>query len=155
MCQCIRQCLQRWIPFRKLLRAQNYTHSHTHLFLLVSSRTRISNQLESSASSNLPIELSSHVRVTIFHYRTLPEITHRVYFDIKMGDHATTQRIVFGLFGTIAPKAVENFRALVNCDRTAPISGKSACYKDSTFHRVITDFMIQGGDFTNGDGKSR
>jgi peptidylprolyl isomerase len=69
-----------------------------------------------------------------------------------MGDHVATQRIVFGLFGKTAPKAVENFRALANCDRTAPISGKPACYKGSTFHRVITDFMIQGGDFTNGDG---
>lgn len=86
-------------------------------------------------------------------HRTLPEITHRVFFDVKDGD-SRSYRIVVGLFGTIAPKAVDNFRTLARCDpgKTAPISGKPACYKGSTFHRVIPDFMIQGGDYTHGDG---
>ena len=62
-------------------------------------------------------------------------------------------RIVFGLFGGIAPKAVENFSSLCKCDRgKAPITGKDMCYKNSRIHRVIPNFIIQGGDYTHGDG---
>mmetsp|Transcript_7458 Transcript_7458/g.17063 ORF Transcript_7458/g.17063 Transcript_7458/m.17063 type:complete len:193 (+) Transcript_7458:115-693(+) len=62
-------------------------------------------------------------------------------------------RIVLGLFGKIAPKAAENFRALCACDKgNARITGKLLCYRGSTFHRIIPNFMIQGGDFTHNDG---
>ena len=47
---------------------------------------------------------------------TLPKVTHRVFFDIEI-DGEKTGQIVFGLFGGIAPKAVENFLALCNCNR--------------------------------------
>jgi cyclophilin family peptidyl-prolyl cis-trans isomerase len=62
-------------------------------------------------------------------------------------------RIVMGLFGDIAPKAIENFVALSKCDRgKAKFTGKDLCYKGSKIHRVIPNFMFQGGDFTHGDG---
>ena len=77
-------------------------------------------------------------------YRVLPEITHRVYLDLSVGRHK--DRVILGLFGRVAPRTVENFRALATCARTG------LCYKGSKIHRIIPHFGLQGGDFTHGDG---
>lgn len=73
-----------------------------------------------------------------------PKRNPQVYFDIRIGSH-DAGRIVILLRADIVPKTAENFRSLCTHEQ-------GFGFQKSTFHRIIPDFMCQGGDFTNHNG---
>ncbi|MCX4728454.1 peptidylprolyl isomerase [Streptomyces sp. NBC_01020] len=71
-------------------------------------------------------------------------MSNNVFFDITINGEAAG-RIVFELFDGVVPKTAQNFRELATGQHGFGYAG-------SGFHRVIPEFMLQGGDFTRGDG---
>lgn len=71
-----------------------------------------------------------------------------VFFDIALGGEPLG-RIKFELFADSVPRTAENFRQFCTGE-TNGVNGRPQGYKNSKFHRVIKDFMLQGGDFLNG-----
>ncbi|KAJ3065381.1 hypothetical protein HDU98_011263 [Podochytrium sp. JEL0797] len=77
----------------------------------------------------------------------------RCFLDISIGG-VSAGRLVVELFADEVPQTAENFRCLCTGERgkAAKVPGRLLCYRGSPFHRVIKDFMIQGGDFINHNG---
>ncbi|KAI8873167.1 hypothetical protein GQ42DRAFT_160725 [Ramicandelaber brevisporus] len=77
----------------------------------------------------------------------------KVFFDISIGSKPLG-RVIFELFADVTPRTAENFRALCTGEKgsCSTAAGVPLHYKGSTFHRVIKNFMIQGGDFTRFNG---
>ncbi|KAF8661877.1 hypothetical protein HU200_056837 [Digitaria exilis] len=87
------------------------------------------------------------------------KVTSKCFFDVEVGGEPAG-RIVIGLFGEVVPETVENFRALctgayVTANRVRISGEKGYGYKGCSFHRIIKDFMIQGGDFQENNGEYR
>lgn len=85
-----------------------------------------------------------------------PTPNPRVFLDVSIGS-AEPQRITFELFAQTVPDTAENFRALCTGEMgTDAETGKALHYKGSVFHRIIPEFMAQGGDITlnTGEGTS-
>lgn len=76
------------------------------------------------------------------------------YFDITIGGKPQRERMVLELYDDVTPKTCENFRQLClgNGGKTVEGTGVPMTYAGCSFHRVISGFMIQGGDFTNHNG---
>jgi len=72
-----------------------------------------------------------------------------VFFDVQIGG-IDAGRVKMELFADVAPRTCENFRQL--CTGEFRKNGQPIGYKLCKFHRVIKEFMIQGGDFLKGDG---
>jgi len=78
-------------------------------------------------------------------------VTSRTFLDIEIGGEPAG-RIELGLYGNQVPRTAENFRALCTGEKGAGEKGDALHLLGSQFHRIIPGFMVQGGDFTNGDG---
>ena len=75
----------------------------------------------------------------------------KVFVEVTVGGEPKG-KIVMELFSDVAPKTCENFKCLCTGEKGVGKLGKPLHYKGSGFHRVIPNFMLQGGDFTAGNG---
>ena len=95
--------------------------------------------------------ITAFLAATVLADEPLATVTEKVFFDITV-DGEAVGRIVFGMFGDVVPKTVKNFSTLADGSAGIGNSGKPLHFKGSKFHRIIPNFMAQGGDFTAGNG---
>ncbi|XP_078392666.1 NK-tumor recognition protein isoform X2 [Cetorhinus maximus] len=104
-----------------------------------------------SASRNKPpcSNKGVHRVYTVMGVKNRPQC----YFDVEI-NRAPVGRIVFELFSDVCPKTCKNFLFLCTGEKgLGKKTRKQLCYKGSTFHRIVKEFMVQGGDFSEGNGR--
>jgi peptidylprolyl isomerase len=104
-----------------------------------------SKQQRPAAARKTQLGLTTHTQTTFAMSNPV------VFFDMTIGG-AAAGRIEMTLRSDVVPKTADNFRALCTGEKGVGKSGKPLHFKGSSFHRVITQFMCQGGDFTRGNG---
>lgn len=124
---------------RKLSRKTASTHRPV-LFALHPPRTGKSQRSVSLMSASATAEPSAEVK------------RDRVFMTISIAGKEKGD-IVFELYNDIVPKTARNFKALCTGEKGIGKRGKALHYKASPFHRIIPEFMVQGGDITTGDGR--
>lgn len=82
------------------------------------------------------------------HLANDPEISHKVSLTVTRRSKSSEEevgKLIFGMFGKVVPKTVDNFIGLATMS-------KGYGYENTLFHRIISDFVVQGGDFERADG---
>ena len=74
----------------------------------------------------------------------------RVFLDLAVGP-TPVGRVVIILKADKAPKTCENFRCLCTGEKGVDSKGRKLHFKGSSFHRVVPDFLLQGGDVVHPD----
>jgi peptidyl-prolyl cis-trans isomerase B (cyclophilin B) len=148
------------------------------LFLCVYALVQCTSADQIHASHHNNVRSASNT--PIYHDEALPDkffVTHEAWFNISISENkfapsTKSERIVIGLFGEICPMTVTNFVTITKGLRRSSViilqsflfvSSRFAfdrsyrlqtryTYKGSPVHRIVRDFVIQTGDFTNGDG---
>nr|1Z81_A Chain A, cyclophilin [Plasmodium yoelii yoelii] len=128
-------------------------HHHHHSSGLVPRGSMKSNSKDSENKKVENLVLDDNDENTIIPYYLSNLLTNPsnpvVFMDINLGNNFLG-KFKFELFQNIVPKTSENFRQF--CTGEYKVNNLPVGYKNTIFHRVIKEFMIQGGDFINHNG---
>ncbi len=121
------------------------------LIIYIKVRTRKAIVKTSQVGGKHDIQDSHDRHETVKEYKPIPDTGH-VYLEISENG-IPIGKLIIKLFQDIVPGTCENFRQLCTGEyEKRSLNNFQMSYRNTPFHRVIKDFMIQGGDITNGDG---
>jgi len=119
--------------------------------VMTPSKRKIEVPLDQIDARGRPTDSASTMATEQWHLRPPNPANPVVFFDVTIGG-AAVGRVKMELWKDVCPKTAENFRKFCTGEHKNPRDMQPMGYKNVEFHRVIKDFMIQGGDFLKGDG---